>query len=55
MTSDQETEQIIREAKGLRIELREEEVRWEGDFPTIDGMDAYEWLDAMTGGRGCPS
>lgn len=55
MTTEQETEQIIREAKGLRIELREEEIRWEGDFPTIDGMDAYEWLDAMTDRRGCPS
>lgn len=44
-----EVAMIIEEAAEHDIELTLADFRREGDFLTLDGMPADQWLEAMTG------
>lgn len=40
---------VIRKARGQDLELKADDFGRDGDYPTIDGMDACEWFEIMTG------
>lgn len=42
------TEAVLARAHAHELVLREQDIVWIEDEPTIDGMPAEQWLDAMT-------